>query len=156
MFYSMYSEMLGNKYFLARKYKNAAENFQYTLQTDPINKSVRKKLIICYTQIGQINKAFENFYILAKNDISFIIDTDIVADDCPCPELIDKYGSVFPYEKDSFDLKLMLAILWLYCDAKKSLEFFKRILIEKPGDSRIREIVSSIESNIKLTNTLTH
>ena len=152
----MYSEMLGNKYFLARKYKNAAENFQHTLQADPINKSVRKKLVICYTQIGQIQKALENFYILVKEDVNFIMETDIVADDCPCPELIDKYRSVFPYEKDSFDLKLMLAMLWLYCDAKKSLEFFKRILIEEPSDLRMKEIVSSIEKNIKSTNTLTH
>ena len=152
----MYSEMLGNKYFLARKYKNAAENFQHTLQADPINKSERKKLVICYTQIGQIQKALENFYILVKEDVNFIMETDIVADDCPCPELIDKYRSVFPYEKDSFDLKLMLAMLWLYCDAKKSLEFFKRILIEEPSDLRMKEIVSSIEKNIKSTNTLTH
>ncbi len=152
----MYSEMLGNKYFLARNYKGAAENFQHTLQTDPINKAIRKKLIICYTQIGQIQKALENFYMLAKEDINFIMETDIVADDCPCPELIDKYGSVFPYEKDSFDLKLMLAMLWLYCDAKKSLEFFKRILVEKPSDARIKEIVSFIERKIKSTNTLTN
>jgi tetratricopeptide (TPR) repeat protein len=68
----MYSEMLGNKYFLARNYEGAAANFQYTLKTDPINKSVRKKLIICYTQIGQIQKAFENFYMLAKENINFI------------------------------------------------------------------------------------
>ena len=152
----MYSEMLGNKYFLARKYKNAAENFQHTLQADPINKSARKKLVICYTQIGQIQKALENFYILVKEDVNFIMETDIVADDCPCPELINKYRSVFPYEKDSFDLKLMLAMLWLYCDAKKSLEFFKRILIEEPSDLRMKEIVSSIEKNIKSTNILTH
>ena len=156
MFYTMYSEMLGNKYFLARKYKNAAENFQHTLQTDPINKSVRKKLIICYTQIGQIQKALENFYMLVKEDVNFIIETDIAADDCPCPELIDKYGSVFPYEKDSFDMKLMLAMLWLYCDAKKSLEFFKRVLVEKPGDSRVKDIVLFIERNIESTNTLTN
>ncbi len=148
--------MLGNKYFLARKYKNAAENFKHTLQTDPINKSVRKKLIICYTQIGQIQKAFENFYMLVKEDLNFIIETDIVADDCPCPELIEKYGNVLPYEKDSFDMKLMLAMLWLYCDAKKSLDFFKRILVEKQVDSRIKEVVSSIERKIKSTNTLTH
>jgi tetratricopeptide (TPR) repeat protein len=152
----MYSEMLGNKYFLARNYKGAAENFQHTLQTDPINKAIRKKLIICYTQIGQIQKALENFYMLAKEDVNFIMETDIVADDCPCPELIDKYGSVFPYEKDSFDLKLMLAMLWLYCDAKKSLGFFKRILVEKPSDARIKEIVSFIERKIKSTNTLTN
>ena len=156
MLCTMYSEMLGNKYFLARNYENAAVNFQTILVDDPINKSVRKKLIICYTQIGQIQKAFENFYQLVKEDIDFIIETDPVADDCPCVELTDKYGSVLPYENESKDLKLMLAMLWLYCSPEKSLEFFKRILIEKPNDIRIAEVASLIEAKIKTTNKFTH
>lgn len=152
----MYSEMLGNKYFLARNYESAALNFQHTLKSDPINKSVRKKLIICYTQIGQIQKAFENFYILCKEDIDFIMKTDVVADDCPCAELTEKYGNKLPYENGSLDTKLMLGMLWLYCDSKKSLDFFKRILVELSGDSRIKEIISLIENENKLTNKLTH
>lgn len=152
----MYSEMLGNKYFLARNYENAAVNFQHSLQKDPINKSMRKKLIICYTQIGQIQKAFESFYQLVKEDINFIIETDLVADDCPCVELTDKYGNVLPYENESFDLKLMLGMLWLYCNAEKSFEFFKRIIVENPGDSRIKEIASLIEGKIKPTNKPIH
>ena len=152
----MYSEMLGNKYFLARNYENAALNFQHTLIKDPINKSVRKKLIICFTQIGQIQKAFENFYVLAKEDINFIVDTDLIGDDCPCPELIEKYGTVLPYEDESFEMLLMLAMLWLYCDAQKSLNIFKRILIKKPADPRVKEITSIIEEKIKSTNKLTH
>jgi len=152
----MYSEMLGNKYFLARNYENAALNFQHTLIKDPVNKTVRKKLIICFTQIGQIQKAFENFYVLAKEDINFIVNTDLIADDCPCPELIEKYGSVLPYEDESFEMLLMLAMLWLYCDAQKSLNIFKRILIKKPADLRVKEITSIIEEKIKSTNKLTH
>jgi tetratricopeptide (TPR) repeat protein len=152
----MYSEMLGNKYFLIRNYENAALNFQYAIKSDPVNKSARKKLIICYTQIGQIQKAFENFYQLVKEDIDFITNTDPIADDCPCPELTAKFGNVLPYESESHDLKLMLAMLWLYCNAEKSLTFFKRILIESPGDSRISEITSLIEEKIKPTNKLTH
>jgi tetratricopeptide (TPR) repeat protein len=152
----MYSEMLGNKYFLARNYENAAMNFQHTLQADPINKSVKKKLIICYTQIGNIQKAFENFYQLVKEDIDYIIETDLVADDCPCIELTDKYGNILPYENESYDLKLMLSMLWLYCNPVKSLEFFKRILLENPGDSRISEIALLIEEKIKSSNKLNH
>jgi tetratricopeptide (TPR) repeat protein len=152
----MYSEMLGNKYFLARNYENAAVNFQHTLNSDPVNKSAHKKLIICYTQIGQIQKAFESFYQLVKEDINFIIETDPVADDCPCVELTDKYGNILPNENESYDLKLMLAMLWLYCSAEKSLEFFKRILIENPKDSRIGEVANIIETKIILTNKLTH
>jgi tetratricopeptide (TPR) repeat protein len=152
----MYSEMLGNKYFSARNYKNAAINYQHILQTDPVNKAARKKLIICYTQTGQIQKAFDNFYQLIKEDINSITDTNLVAEDYPCKELVEKYGSLLPNEKDSFDMKLMLAMLWLYCDIKKSLEFFKRILVEKQSDSRIKEIVSLIEKRIKPINKLTH
>ncbi len=148
----MYSEMLGNKYFLARNYESAAKNFQHTLISDPINKSARKKLIICYTQIGQIQKAFENFYILCREDIDFIINTDVIADDCPCPKLTEKYGSRLPYENDSYDVKLMLGMLWLYCDAGKSLVFFKRILVESTGDSRIKEITAILEEKLKSTN----
>lgn len=152
----MYSEMLGNKYFLARNYNLAALNFQETLITDPVNKTARKKLIICYTQTGQIKKAFENFYLLAKEDINFIIDTDIVADDCPCAELTAKYGNVLPYENESVDLKLMLAMLWLYCSVEKSLKFFRQILIELPDDIRIREIISIIENKISSNHKTTH
>ena len=152
----MHSEMLGNKYFLARNYKNAALNFQATLNSDPINKSVRKKIIICYTQIGQIQKAFENFYTLVKEDIDFIVDTDMIAEDCPCAELTAKYGNILPYENESVDLKLMLAMLWLYCSAEKSIEFFKQLLVEDPQDLRIKEIVSLIEKRININKPLTH
>ena len=152
----MYSEMLGNKYFLARNYENAALNFQDTLKSNPINRAVRKKIVICYIQTGQIQKAFENFYILVKEDIDLIINTDIVADDCPCPELIDNYGSVLPYENESVDLKLMLAMLWLYCSVEKSLKFFKQIRIELPDDVRIQEIISIIENKISSNNNKTH
>jgi tetratricopeptide (TPR) repeat protein len=152
----MYSEMLGNKYFLARNYEDAAINFQHTLQFDPINKSIRKRLIICYTQIGQIQKAFDIFYSLVKEDIDFIINTDIVADDCPCPELTSKYGGILAYENDSYDLKLMIGMLWLYCDAAKSLGFFKRIQSENPGDVRIKEVTTIIQEKLKSTNKFTH
>jgi len=148
--------MLGNKYFLARDYESAATNFQHILQDDPINKSIRKRLIICYTQIGQIQKAFENFYILVKEDIDYIINTDLIADDCPCDELTAKYGNILPYENESADLKLMLGMLWLYCNPQKSLEFFKRILIEHPPDPKIGKIASVIETKIKSSNKLTH
>ena len=152
----MYSEMLGNKYFLARNYHGAAQNLQHVLSQNPINKSARKKIIICYTQTGEIEKAFDNFYTLVKEDINFIINTDPVADDCPCPELVAKYGKIFPYEHDSFDMKLMLAILWLYCDANKSFGFFKEISKTKIVDLRIKEITTLIEKNIQLINKNTN
>lgn len=145
----MLSEMLGNQYFLARNYENAAINLQHVLALEPYNKAVKKKLIICYTQLGQINKALQIFEDLIREDIDFIIDTDPVSEDCPCNELVDKYGSVYPYEENSKDLKLMLGMLWLYCDAKKSIEFFNKVLEEEPGNKQIQSIASLIEGRLK-------
>ncbi len=145
----MYSEMLGNQYFLSRNYEKAAANLQFVISNEPMNKPARKKLIICYSQIGQIKNAFNIFYSLVKEDINFIADTDHVADDCPCPELVAKYGKYLPFEENSFDLKLMLGMLWLYCDAGQSLGFFTSLLKEDLADYRLKEIVVLIEEKLK-------
>jgi len=145
----MVSEMLGNQYFLSKKYDNAAINFKQTLLEDPQNKSVRKKLIICYTQIGEINKALDTFVDLIKEDMDFVTNTNIKEDACPCPELIAKYGTVLPYENNSTDLRIMLSILWLYCDANKSLEFFKSLLDENKENEKISSVAKIIENSLK-------
>lgn len=150
----MMSEMLGNQYFLARNYASAAENLQYALENDPLNKSVRKKLVICYSQIGEIQKALNIFYNLILEDINCIINTDPVGDDCPCPELVTHYGTILPYQENSTDLKIMLGMLWLYCDVEKSFSFFKSAEKMRPGDERIRSISSIIENRITLINNL--
>lgn len=145
----MYSEMLGNQYFLSRNYEKAASNLQFVVSNEPLNKSARKKLVICYSQIGQIKSAFDIFYSLVKEDINFIADTDPIADDCPCPELVDRYGKYLPFEENSIDLRLMLGMLWLYCDATKSLNFFTSLLNEKLDDPRLMDVVLLIEEKIK-------
>ena len=148
--------MLGNKYFSARNYNLAALNFQEILKADPVNKVVRKKLIICLTQTGQIKTAFENFYLLVKEDVDFIIHTDMIADDCPCLELTEKYGNILPYENESVDLRLMLAMLWLYCSTQKSLDFFKQLTNELNNNTRISEIISIIENKINSNKIQNH
>ena len=156
LFFVMMSEMLGNQYFLSRNYVNAAKNLQYALDIDPSNKAIRKKIIICYSQTGEIQKAFNVFYNLIVEDIDCIINTDIVADDCPCPDLVKHYGKIFPYEENSIDLKLMLGILWLYCEVQTSLNFFKSVLEEHPNDERLKSISSMIEEKIRIINPQTH
>jgi len=154
LFCIMMSEMLGNQYFLARNYAGAAENLQYALENDPLNKSVRKKLVICYSQIGEIQNALIIFYNLILEDIDCIINTDPVGDDCPCPELVSHYGTILSYEENSTDLKIMLGMLWLYCDENKSLSFFKSVQKMKPEDERIKSISSIIENKLSLINKL--
>ncbi len=140
--------MLGNKYFLSRQYFDAIKVFEKVLEEEPHGKSLKKKLIICYTHTGKFNEALNLFYELIKKDIDFVINTYPREDDCPCPELIEKYGKILPYENNSIDLLKMLGILWLYCDPKKSLGFFKTLQSEIPEDNRIKEIVSIIEHRL--------
>lgn len=144
--------MLGNRYFLARNYKQAQENFEFVLDKNPANKSVKKKIIICYLQNGELSKALDTFNELIHEDADIIINTDLKEDACPCPELIENYGNILPYEQNSNDLKLMLGMLWLYCDVKKSKEFFNSVLKEKPGDKKLKSIVSVIENRLKTIN----
>ena len=142
----MHSEMLGNKYFLARNYRGAAQNLQYVLSQNPINKAARKKIIICYTQTGEIEKAFENFYSLVEEDISFIINTDPVADDCPCPELVFDMEQKLENNQESIDFNLILGMLWLYCNEEKSIYYFNRVLQIDPGYSKVKIILALLKS----------
>jgi tetratricopeptide (TPR) repeat protein len=118
------SEMLGNQYFLARKYSLAADELEKALSKNPTNKGIRRKLIICEIQKGNINKALDLFASLVEDDVAFIIDADPIRDDCPCPELVYDMEEQFNDNKDSIDYYLKLAMIWLYCDVNKSLHYF--------------------------------
>ena len=145
----MIGEMLGNQYFLARKYSDAVENLEQALVSNPNNKAAKKKLIICYTQVGKVRQALNAFKELIEEDIDFIIDTDAEEEACPCNELATKYGNILPYENNSTDLKIMLAILWLYCDVQKSLGFFHSLIDENVENEKISSIVKIIENRLK-------
>lgn len=145
------SEMLGNQYFLSRNFTKAKEVYEKILESEPQNNFVKKRLVICYTQTGEINKAFNVFYEIIKNEIDVIINTDIVADDCPCPELINKYGNIKPTDECSRDSRVMLGILWLFCSTEKSLEFFESLSSEEKSDMRIPEVRNIIKEKLNQT-----
>lgn len=60
------SEMLGNQYFLSRNFSKAKEAYEKVLFSEPQNDFIKKRLIICYTQTGEINKAFDLFFEIVK------------------------------------------------------------------------------------------
>lgn len=142
------SEMLGNQYFLSRNYLKAKEAYEKVLEFYPENDFIKKRLIICYTQTGEINKAFDLFYEIVKKDIEVITKTDIVGDDCPCPELISKYGNIKPAGECSHDSKLMLGILWLFCNTNKSYEFFDNLANEEGSNYKINEVRNLLKERI--------
>lgn len=132
--------MLANHYFLVRNFISAKSIFESIFKKDPTNKSIKKKLTICYITSGEIDKALELFLIQIKDDIDFIINTDIKADDCPCPELISEIENQEILFNNEFDRTAALGILWLYCSLEKSIEFFKRAELTYPKEGRFKEI----------------
>ena len=52
------SEMLGNQYFLARTFDKALMQFERVIDKEPENEKVKKKLIICYCEVGKVEKAY--------------------------------------------------------------------------------------------------
>ena len=141
------SEMLGNQYFMARNYARAAEELEQVLIKDPANKPVRRKLIICFNQTGNIRRALEIFLSLIKDDIDFIINTDPVDDDCPCPELVYDLEKQARPEAESVEYHLKLGMLWLYCDLRKSIEHFEKAGELEPDNPDVKKVLTILKTH---------
>lgn len=141
------SEMLGNQYFLARKFCEALTELEEALNKDPLNKSIRKKLIICYIRTNQVDKALIHFIHLVNEDIHFIINTDPILDDCPCPEIIYELENALE-TKNIVERNIALGMLWLYCDLSTSIKYFS----ELPQNDEIRFILNKLNKSYNQTN----
>ncbi|MDZ7763671.1 MAG: hypothetical protein U5K00_04495 [Melioribacteraceae bacterium] len=145
------SEMLGNQFFLARRYSDACAELENEYYKYPTNLSVLKKLIICYLQTGQTEKAFSSFYSLVKQNVETIIDTDLARDDFPCPEIIETVINDMKSESTD-DQNIKLGILWLYCDKKVSVDYLSKVSPENKNHSSIKEIINIINRVTTKTN----
>lgn len=143
------SEMLGNQYFMARNYSAAQKEFEEVLSKYPGNRSTKKKLVVCYTQTGKVKEAFSYFTELVKEDIEFIVKTDPIKDDCPCPELVDELEPKNKDNVDSFDYNLIMGILWLYCDINHSNHYFSKLKELDPDNAEVELVLSSIQSYLQ-------
>lgn len=143
------SEMLANHYFLIRNFSSAKSIYEKFLGSDLVDKSIKKKLIICYITTGEVDKAISLFLSQIKEDIDFIINTDIEADDCPCPEIISHIENQEKLFKTEFEKIVSLGMLWLYCSLEKSSEIFKSAEIKYPEDGQIKEINTILLSRLK-------
>jgi len=142
------SEMLGNQYFMARNYKEAVRALEPVYLKDSLNKSVRRKLIIAYTQTGKLMKGLELFISLVQEDVKFIINADPIFDDCPCPE-IEKQLRTSPKDNLSPDINIYNGILWLYCNPKISVKFLKKAIMDFPENTDIKNAIEIIRQEIK-------
>ncbi len=139
-------EMLGHQYFLARRYDQAAWHLEKALQTHPGDRLIRRKLVVCYVQLGRIQRALEFLLSLIKEDIDFVLNTDPVADDCPCSQMVYELEQKISLKEASVNELLALGILWLYCDIHRSRDYFQRALAR---ETPRKEIVESILTILK-------
>ncbi|MCB0732034.1 MAG: hypothetical protein KDC88_13475 [Ignavibacteriae bacterium] len=142
------NEMLGNQYFMARNYMEAANTFQSVLHDEPNNLNAKKKLIISLTQVGKYSKSLDLFFDLINENIDFIVDTDPIKDDCPCAELVNNLELVTKYGTHSLTTLQTLGILWLYCDINKSVEYFEKALQVKPNDEKTNAILYILKKKL--------
>ncbi len=138
------SEMLGNQYFMARNYINAERELEPVYMKDSNNKPVRRKLIVCYIQSREFDKALDVFHSLVQDDISFITTADSVLDDCPCVELLEEYDRTHNFA-DQYEFNLSHGILWLYCDAARSVKNLKKALKQSPTNKKLKASIKAIE-----------
>lgn len=144
------SEMLANHYFLIRNFNSAKSIYEKFLDSDLVDKSIKKKLIICYITTGEVNKALNLFLSQINDDLDFIINTDIKADDCPCPDLIARIENQEKLFSTEMERAAALGMLWLYCSLEKSIEIFKIVETAAPEEKRYREIVSILVKKLML------
>lgn len=131
-------EMLGNRYFLARRFQKAIHPLEEVLKANPAADNVKKKLIICYIQTKQSSKAFSLFREVVEKDPRIIIDTDAYYDDCPCIELIPRWEMVAQSGKSILNTYLILGMLYLYCNTRRAIDYFNKAskLAEEPQPYR--------------------
>jgi tetratricopeptide (TPR) repeat protein len=141
--------MLGNQYFLMRKYQAASKEFEEALRQECNNYPAKVKLIICYTQTNRPYEALSLFYELISHDIEMIINIDQVADDCPCPGLIGQLEAGAVRYEDKFTINCMLGILWLYCDISVSLRYLKQAYSIDKENAILNKVIAVYEEYLR-------
>ena len=139
-------EMLANQYFLSRNWSAAAQELEIVHIQHPGSKTSKKKLIICYIELRMFQKALKLFYELVNEDIDFIMNTNLVKECCPCPDLIFKYEN--DMRIDDYDKTLSLSMLWLYCDIRKSLHYFQKLEKDYAVNNSLNELIQCIKTTI--------
>ena len=139
------SVMLGNRYFIARQFDKALDQYEQAFEHSNFTIKIKKRVIICYIQTNQIDQAIRYFYNLVIKDPAIIIDTDPYLDDCPCPEVIPDWENIKRDNPQTANINEILGMLYLYCDLDKAIKAFE----ESIALNRQNILVSSIIKKLK-------
>lgn len=139
------SEMLANSYFISRNFAKALPLFEEELQAGKASDKIKKKLLICYLDVGRVEDAFRLFYELVSKDPGIIINTDPYWDDCPCPEMVHNFERDRHPDAGSARIPLILGMLYLFCDVGKSVYYFEQALKSDPSNLKISSLLQRLQ-----------
>ena len=122
------SEMLANRYFIARRFDLALPIFEKEVARGNHHVAIQKKMIICYCAVGRLEEAFELFFELVQQDPGIIINTDPYWDDCPCPQMVKEWENTEQKAGINPREALMIGMLYLYCDLDKAIYYLEKAL----------------------------
>lgn len=140
------SEMLGNHYFQLKNYSLAECAYENLSSSEISEPKLIKRLVICYTQTHKLEKALKLFLQLIEKDINTIIRTKQDEEFCPCNELIFQIENGDIQYENKFQTFTALGILWLYCNYKTSLNYFKKAINEEPKNPLLTKTIIIIEN----------
>lgn len=141
------NEMLANQYFIAERFQDASKEYEEVLKVNTTNNLVKKKLILCYLQIGNLSSALKLFIELISTSINTIIENEINIYNQPCKKMIHMLENM-PSSIAEEDKLLILGILWMYCDVNISKYYFKKLNYTIPNDKNIITILTILNQSI--------
>jgi len=138
------SEMLGNRYFIARKFNKAIPYLEAALKESPFAAKIKKKLIICYIQTGRFEEAFKLVYEVIASEPRMILETDLYYEDCPCGELLPLWHEKERQQTNKMELYEILGMLYLYCDLEKAIEYFNKAKFASPHSAKLMSMIKKL------------
>ncbi|MBT4504053.1 MAG: tetratricopeptide repeat protein [Gemmatimonadetes bacterium] len=139
------SEMLANQYFLSGSYERALPLLERFLLNSPDRAYLKNKLLICYLQTDQVDRALEFCLEILRTAPLDLVGSDPCTQRFPCLEqTLQRPGGIptTPLELNR------LAVINLFCKPETSLRHLRRSLDLKPGQAPIREILSLLEPHV--------
>jgi len=135
--------MLGNQYYITKKFNLALSEFEKVLLKHPKNNCAKKKLVICNIKLGLIRKAFDDFYYLLMNNINCLLKCDFAKDECPCVEIIYDIES-YQCKLNDFEKNLALGMLWISLNIEESIEYFNKVLNYERKFRKIFNVITKL------------
>jgi len=126
------------------KFAAAAREFERALANSSHPKGIKKKLIICYTENSEIDKALTLTSEMIREDMSCLTAANAMESDSHCLELISVMEKHFLVER-RLQQCLALAILWLFIDPLQSIRYFEFARTIDSNDDRVSDILALLD-----------